>query len=156
MSERTGSSGTGRARQSVEIDSFAHVNPIPAASRVGPLLASSIISPYDPGTRNCPAELDAQIDNLFIHVGQMLAAAGATFDDVAKMTFYVADPVASRKALNEPWVAHFPDEASRPARHNLKVPPADGPVLISCDFLAWVGDGQLSGDGLGDAEADLT
>lgn len=140
MSGRTSGERQSRRRRSIEIDSFAHVNPIPAASRIGPLVTSSIISPYDPGTRDCPVELAAQIDNLFVHVAQMLTAAGATFDDVAKMTFYVADPVASRKALNGPWVAHFPDEASRPARHNLKVPPADGPVLISCDFLAFVAE----------------
>lgn len=141
VSERQPAGRQPAGRRSVEIDGFAHVNPIPAASRIGPLLASSIISPYDPHTRDCPAELSAQIENLFTHVGQMLTAAGATFDDVAKMTFYVADPTESRKALNGPWVAHFPDEASRPARHNLKVPPNDGPVLISCDFIAWLGDG---------------
>ena len=31
--------------------SFRHANPIPAASRVGPLLVSSIIAPRDPGRR---------------------------------------------------------------------------------------------------------
>ena len=127
-------------RQSIEIASFQHANPIPAATRIGPLLTSSIIPPYNPGTRDCPAELTDQIANLFIHVGQMLAAAQASWDDVAKMTFYVQDPVASRQALNEPWLAHFGDANSRPARHNLAVPANDGPVKISCDFLAWVQD----------------
>ncbi len=125
-------------RQSIEIASFQHVNPIPAATQIGPLLTSSIIPPYNPGTRDCPESLDDQILNLFIHVGQMLDAADADWDCVAKMIFYVQDPVASRKALNEPWLERFGDAASRPARHNLAVPPNDGPVKISCDFMAWV------------------
>ena len=36
-------------RTSIETDSFRHANPIPAASRIGPLLVSSIIGPRDPG-----------------------------------------------------------------------------------------------------------
>lgn len=124
-------------RRSIEIDSFKHGNPIPAATRIGPYVTCSITPPFDPGTRNCPDGLAEQIDNLFVHVGQMLDGAGASWDDVAKMTFYVTDPRAAREALNGPWLAHFPDPASRPSRHNLKVEGA-GPVQISCDFVAWV------------------
>lgn len=127
-------------RKSINIASFEHVNPIPAATRIGPLVTSSITPPYDPGTRDCPEALEDQIANLFIHVGQMLDAAGASWDDVAKMTFYVQDPVASRTALNGPWLEHFSDPESRPARHNLAASPTSGPVKISCDFIAWVQD----------------
>ena len=125
------------SRQSIDIESFAHLNPIPAATRIGPYVTSSITPPFNPGSRDCPDSLDAQIDNLFTHVGQMLDGAGATWDDVAKMTFYVADPAESREALNGPWLERFPDPASRPSRHNLKVDSA-GPVKISCDFVAYV------------------
>ncbi len=125
-------------RKSINITSFEHVNPIPAATLIGPLLTSSIVAPYNPGTRDCPESLEEQIANLFIHVGQMLTEADAGWDNVAKMTFYVQDPVASRKALNGPWLELFADPTSRPARHNLAVPANDGPVKISCDFLAWV------------------
>ncbi len=38
-------------RRSIEIESFSHQNPIPAATRIGPLLVSSIIPPFDAGTR---------------------------------------------------------------------------------------------------------
>ena len=41
-------------RRSIEIEGFRHVNPIPAASRVGPLLVSSIIAARDPGRRPHP------------------------------------------------------------------------------------------------------
>lgn len=124
------------ARRSLEITSFAHQNPIPAASRVGPLVASSIIAPVDPGTRNLPDTVEAQLDNLFHHVGEMLAAAGADWQHVAKMTFFVAD-LRYREAINKPWTEKFPDPDSRPARHTQKVEPA-GKVLVTCDFLAFV------------------
>jgi enamine deaminase RidA (YjgF/YER057c/UK114 family) len=124
-------------RRSIEIESLKHSNPIPSASRVGPLIESSITPPFNPGTRDIPETLEAQIDNLFIHVGNMLTEAGASWDDMVKMTFYVVDPGESRKALNGPWEKLFPDPESRPARHNLQVPAA-GPVKISTTFTAYV------------------
>ncbi|MDH4113567.1 MAG: RidA family protein [Actinomycetota bacterium] len=126
------------ARRSIDITSFQHGNPIPAATRIGPLVVCSITPPTDPGTRNIPDTLEAQIDNLFTHVGNMLEGAGATWDDVAKMTFYVADPAKSREALNGPWLERFPDPASRPSRHNMQVVDTGGKAQISCDFIAYV------------------
>jgi 2-iminobutanoate/2-iminopropanoate deaminase len=124
-------------RTSVETDSFRHANPIPAASRIGPLLVSSIIGPRDPGGDRMPDDVEGQLSNLFQHVGAMLEAAGADWRHVAKMTFYVAD-VAVRDAINQPWTEHFPDPASRPARHTQVLPTAGR--FISCDFLAYVDD----------------
>ena len=72
-------------RRSVDIDGFRHANPIPGASRVGPLVASSVIS----GRGGDGPE--AQIANLFRHVGDMLHAAGADWRHVVKMNFYVPD-----------------------------------------------------------------
>jgi 2-iminobutanoate/2-iminopropanoate deaminase len=126
-------------RRSIEIESFKHLNPIPAATRIGPYVTCSITPPYNPGTRDVPDTLEEQIDNLFTHVGQMLEGAGATWDDVAKMTFYVANPAETREALNGPWLERFPDPESRPSRHNLKVD-GGGKVQISCDFVAYVVD----------------
>ena len=64
-------------RQSIEINSFQHVNPIPAASRIGPLLVSSVIAPRDPGEQTVPEAPEAQYANLFHHIGEILEAAGA-------------------------------------------------------------------------------
>ncbi len=138
--DATADASDGTARRSIEIADFAHANPIPAATRIGPLVVSSITPPFDPGTRDCPETLEDQIANLFLHVGRMLDGAGASWDDMAKMTFYVTDPAASRKALNGPWEERFPDPASRPARHNLQVPDTGGPVKISTTFIAYVLD----------------
>ncbi|MCP5025797.1 MAG: RidA family protein [Actinomycetia bacterium] len=124
-------------RRSIEISSFQHTNPIPCATRIGPLIESSIIPPFNDGSRDVPDTLAEQIDNLFLHMGNMLAEAGATWDDMAKVTFFVADAAASREALNGPWVERFPDASSRPSRHNLQVPGGDK-SQISCVFTAWV------------------
>ncbi len=125
------------ARRSIEIEGFGHQNPIPAASRIGPLLVSSVIGPFDPGARTIPDTVEQQLENLFTHVGAMLDAGGAEWRHVAKMTFFVKD-IATRDAINGPWAVRFPDAASRPARHTLVIP---GPgAAVSCDFLAYVED----------------
>ena len=124
-------------RKSIECSSFKHANPIPCATRIGPLIESSIIPPTNDGSRDVPDTLEEQIDNLFLHMGNMLTEAGASWDDMAKITFFVADPAASRPALNGPWEERFPDPESRPSRHNLQVP-ASGKAQISCVFTAYV------------------
>jgi 2-iminobutanoate/2-iminopropanoate deaminase len=53
------------------------------------------------------------------------------------MNFYVAD-IAVRDAINGPWLEHFPDPASRPARHT-QVSSTAGRA-VTCDFLAYVDD----------------
>lgn len=125
-------------RRSIEIDTLAHQNPIPAASLTGPLLASSIVAPFDPGTRDCPDTIEGQIANLFTHVGEILRAADATWDDITSMTFFVNDTADPRQALNGPWTERFPDPASRPARHTQRSAPDGGPARIRCTFLAYL------------------
>lgn len=122
-------------RRSIDIDSFEHSSPIPSATRIGPLLVSSIVVARDPGATTVPHDTAAQIANLFHHVGELLAAGGADWRHVARMTFYLPD-LDMRSLLNEPWVAHFPDPTSRPSRHTQVAPVA----MAQCDFVAYVGD----------------
>lgn len=123
-------------RISVDVDSFHHSNPIPCATRMGPILVSSIIPSRDPGSNDVPASPEAQIANLFHHAGEILTAAGLDWAHVMRMTFYVAD-LGHREAINGPWVERFPDAASRPARHTMVVP--GGGAMITCDFWAYAG-----------------
>jgi 2-iminobutanoate/2-iminopropanoate deaminase len=123
-------------RRSIEIEGFHHANPIPGASRVGPLLASSVIAARDPGSDRVPEDADGQIANLFHHVEEMLRTAGADWRHVVKMNFYVPD-IKMRSAINAPWLERFPDPDSRPARHTQ----ADAERTdCACDFLAYVDD----------------
>lgn len=127
------------ARTSIEIDSFRHQNPIPAATRIGPLIESGIIPPFNDGERTLPDTLDAMIDNLFLHIGNILTAAAAGWDDVVKVTFFTSDPGAAREAVNAVWAEKFPDAASRPSRHTQHAPPRSGDKpMITCVFTAYV------------------
>ncbi|BBA96351.1 hypothetical protein RVR_1611 [Actinacidiphila reveromycinica] len=121
-------------RVSVELPGFAHANPIPAASRIGPFLASGAITGRDPVTRAMPPELARQCANVFTHVRALMAAVGGSTDDILKMTFRLADP-RDRDALNREWLAMFPDPARRPARQSLAAE-LDGAALVHCDLLA--------------------
>lgn len=125
-------------RQTIEIDSMAHANPIPAASRIGPMLHSSVIPAFNPGTRDLPEGIEAQVENVFHHTGNILQAAQASWDDVLFMAFYVSD-LAHRAAINEPWVVRFPNPDSRPARHT-EIAAVDGPSLVRATFQAYIDD----------------
>jgi enamine deaminase RidA (YjgF/YER057c/UK114 family) len=121
-------------RRAFDVESMTHSNPIPAVSRVGPLVMSSVVVGRDPGSSNVPESMEAQLANLFHHVGEMLHAAGADWRHVVKMNFYLPS-LDLRTELNGPWVERFPDPASRPARHTQL-----GGTTAQCDFMAYVDD----------------
>ena len=93
-----------------------HVNPIPAATRIGNLLFSSAIGGDDPDTHELPDDVETQIANTFRTVRAILREGGATVDDIGKMSVYLADK-SQRKLVNPHWLEMFPDEDSRPVRH---------------------------------------
>lgn len=128
--------GTHRTR-AVDIEGFGHQNPIPAASRLGPLLVSSMVVGYDPGTSTVPQLWSAQVANLFAHVGSILTAGDAAWSDIVRMTFYVPS-LDVRPDINVAWLEHFPDAEHRPARITHEVRSELG---IRCEFLAYVVDG---------------
>ena len=122
-------------RRSIEIEGLSHRTAIPVATRIGPLVVSSVIAPFDPGTREVPDKIEAQLRNIFRHTGLMLRQAGAGWQDVAKMEFWV--PTAEdRAAIDGPWRQVFPDAASRPSRHTHV---GQGPI-VRASFLAYVAD----------------
>jgi 2-iminobutanoate/2-iminopropanoate deaminase len=120
-------------RRSIHIEGLSHQTAIPVASRIGPLLVSSVIAPFDPGTRNAPASLEAQVANIFVHVEKMLKAAGGDWTHVAKMEFW-APSAEARAVIDGPWAQKFPDPESRPARHTHT---GQGGA-ISASFMAWI------------------
>jgi 2-iminobutanoate/2-iminopropanoate deaminase len=121
-------------RESIEVAGFGHANPIPAASRKGPFVFSGAFTGRDPQTGEMPSGIDAQVRNVFRHVGALMAAAGGTPEDVVKMTVWLVD-YRDREALNREWLAMFPDAASRPARHVVKAD-LDRDALIQADLVA--------------------
>lgn len=121
-------------RISINIDGFAHANPVPVACRIGPHLTSGVLTGRDPETHEMPASLDAQVTNIFAHVRAVMAAAGGTTDDILKITVYLAS-YRERDALNREWLAMFPDPENRPTRQVMAAT-FDGVTLVQADLTA--------------------
>ena len=125
---------TSARRRSINVAGFGHQNPIPAASRIGNVLMSSVISGRDPISGTLPANIEDQCAEMFRVVRRIVEAAGGTPADIIKMTVWLRDP-ANREPLNVEWVRMFPDPDSRPARHTLPLA-GDGASLVQCDITA--------------------
>jgi enamine deaminase RidA (YjgF/YER057c/UK114 family) len=121
-------------RKSIEIEGFAHKNPIPAACRLGNMLMTGIITGTDPATGKLAGTLEAQCANIFHHVRSIMTAAGGSTDDIIKMNVWMADR-GRRDVLNAEWVKMFPDPQSRPVRHTSQTA-LEGGQLIVCDITA--------------------
>jgi enamine deaminase RidA (YjgF/YER057c/UK114 family) len=124
-------------RQSINGEKSRHENPIPNASRVGPLIMSSVITGRDPNTKRMPDSLEEQVTNCFAYIRGDVEAAGASVDDIVKITFWLSDPATQRPGLNAEWLRMFPDPASRPARHTLTLPPGSH-GQVQANFVAFV------------------
>ena len=121
-------------RRSIYLSSFAHQNPIPAASVVGQMLFSGAITGRDPRTHEMPATMAAQCANIFFYIRAIMEEAGGSIDTIGKITFHLGE-YRDRAALNIEWLKMFPDEATRPARQVLAAE-LDGGALIHADMVA--------------------
>ncbi len=128
------------ARRSIEVEGFNHgPQPIPAASRVGPLVMTGGMYGLDLETGTLPDDAAEQARLMFANLEKVLEAAGASFEAVVKMTIYVKVAEA-RAAVNTQWLKAFPDPASRPARHTLVNDTLPGNMAVQCDATAYVVD----------------
>lgn len=122
-------------RVSIEVPELGHgQNPIPVATMIGNLLFTGGISGVDVSAGRLPEDAEAQCAHMFTNVRRVLDAAGATPEDVAKMTVFARDR-SLREVLNREWVKMFPDPHSRPVRH-LLVADLQPPMLVQCEIIA--------------------
>lgn len=127
-------------RRAIYLDGFAHgAQPIPAASRKGPLVVTGGVHGIDRATGTLAEGLDAQVAAMFDNLSAILLAAGGSMDDLVKLTVKVRSNDA-REVINRTWVAYFPDPAVRPARHTLLVDTLPGAMLVQCEGMAFVED----------------
>jgi 2-iminobutanoate/2-iminopropanoate deaminase len=126
-----------RRQQSIDFDNIAHGAPIPVASKVGNVMATSAIGGRDMATGKLPPDADGQARNAFESLKAILAKAGMGLGDVVKITCFVTDD-GFRDVLNKYWNECFPDPHKRPARHTL-VLPLRGGALLQIDALAVAG-----------------
>ena len=123
-------------RRSIYIEGFGHKNPIPAACRLGNVVASGIIYGLDVATGKPAQGLERQCALMFEHVRAILAAAGSSPDDIVKLNVWMTDR-SQRGAINHEWLRLFPDPETRPARQTMEAVLTPG-ILVQCDFLAVV------------------
>jgi 2-iminobutanoate/2-iminopropanoate deaminase len=122
-------------RKSVFVEGLDHGdNPIPLGSRIESVFASGGISGKDVQAGTLPESAEDQCRNMFANVERVMAAAGGTPDDIISMKIYVTNRDV-RPVINEHWVAMFPDDATRPARHVL-VAELLPRVHLNCEVLA--------------------
>lgn len=122
-------------RRSIDIPGLSHgPNPIPQAAVVGNLLVSGGVMGMEPDTHELPADLPTQCRLMFANIRRIMEAAGGSTEDIVKLTVFLK-PGLPRDALNQEWVAMFPDPASRPARHTLVYDLPMG-MLIQCEIIA--------------------
>ena len=122
-------------RRSIHIDGLSHLTAIPVASRIGPLVMSSIIAPFDPGTRDVPDTIDEQVSNIFTHVASMLDAVRRDVGRHHQDELLGRRPRRTDRRSKHPWLEHFPDEALPPR------PPHPGQQRRAgglADFTAYV------------------
>jgi len=136
---KTGSKGGSfvDSRKSIYTGGQQHgSNPIPAACLKNGLLVSGAVYGADPSAATPGAPdpgLDEQCAVLFARIRDIVTAAGGGLEDIVKISIRMADP-AQREVLNKHWLQHFPDPASRPARHVEPMPA--GRRLIAAEFMA--------------------
>lgn len=124
-------------RRNIEVPGLGHGNqPIPVAALVGGLLVTGGVSGRDPQTGELPQDPAAEVAQAFANLRSILDAAGASTDDVAKVTVFVKDRDI-RAHVNPVWLAMFPDPQSRPARHTLEANLTGMRLQLEC--LAFVG-----------------
>ena len=126
-------------RMTIMLEGYTPVQPIPAAARKGPLLITGGIEGIDPATGKIPASLPEQVRLTFFNLERVLNAAGGSWSDVVKMTFYVASADV-RPLINEHWLLIFPEASDRPARHTRRIAHMPEGTQVQCVASAWIDD----------------
>ena len=108
------------------------IGPYSQAVRSGTLLFLSGQIPIDPATGSMiDGDITAQTHRVLQNLGEVLAAAGASFDHVVRTTIYLAD-MSDFGTVNEIYGTYFSQPA--PARATVQAArlPKDARVEIDC------------------------
>lgn len=122
-------------RQAISTPAAPHaVGPYSQAIRAGSLLFVSGQIPLDPATGQIvPGDITAQTRRVMQNIGQILEAAGSSFDQVVRTTVYLAD-LAEFPAMNEAYGAFF--EAPAPARSTIQAARLPRDAKLEVDVIA--------------------
>jgi 2-iminobutanoate/2-iminopropanoate deaminase len=120
-------------REVIELEGFAHGNPIPVAVKIGGMVYTGGVA----GTTEAgvtPTDPDEQIGQVFKNLKRIVEAAGGTVADIAKIDVKLRD-MSHRPIVNKHWLAMFPDEHDRPARHTSQAD-LPGTLAIQVEMVA--------------------
>jgi 2-iminobutanoate/2-iminopropanoate deaminase len=110
------------------------VGPYSQAIRAGSLLFVSGQIPIDPATGQVIAgDAAAQTRRVMENIGEILRAAGSSFDQVVRTTVYLAD-IAEFPAMNEVYGQYF--SAPAPARSTIQAARLPRDAKLEIDVIA--------------------
>jgi 2-iminobutanoate/2-iminopropanoate deaminase len=110
------------------------IGPYSQAIRAGSLLFVSGQIPLDPATGNLvEGDLAAHTHRVFQNLSAILAAAGATFDNVVRTTVYLAD-MNDFPAMNAVYATYFSSPA--PARATVQAARLPKDARVEIDVIA--------------------
>lgn len=110
------------------------IGPYSQAIRAGALVFVSGQIPLDPATGNLvEGDVAAQTRQVFKNLGEILSAAGASFDDVVRTTVYLAD-MNDFASMNEVYGTFF--SAPAPARATVQAARLPRDARIEIDLIA--------------------
>ncbi len=112
-------------------------DPAPAGFRAGDLIVLNRLSGADPQTGELPESLDAEIAHAFRRLQALLERAGASLDNAGRVGIFLAS-LADLKAVNERWLAVFPNADDRPTYKFLQTR-LDAGRRIELDCMAVAG-----------------
>jgi 2-iminobutanoate/2-iminopropanoate deaminase len=125
-------------RRSFDVEGLGHANPIPAVSRIGNVVATGGVSGMDTSTGKIPDDVATQCAHMFANLRTILATAGATPEDVIRVTVWIKQPEI-RAEVNKEWAVMFSDPHSRPARHTMFYDHFAGAMVVQCEAWAVIG-----------------
>ncbi|MCA1561775.1 MAG: RidA family protein [Acidobacteria bacterium] len=114
------------------------IGPYSQAIRAGSLLFLSGQVPIDPTTGQLvEGDIGTQTHRVFQNLGEILKAAGATFDDVVRTTVYLVD-MNDFAAMNEVYGSYFSTPA--PARATVQAARLPKDARVEIDLIASLTD----------------
>jgi 2-iminobutanoate/2-iminopropanoate deaminase len=109
------------------------LGPYSQAIVAGGFVFCSGMAGIDPATGSIPDGIEAQTEQALVNLAAVLAAAGASMDNVVKTTIFYAD-VEDFGRLNEVYARHMPDPPpARSAPAHVRLPHG---LLVSIEAIA--------------------
>jgi 2-iminobutanoate/2-iminopropanoate deaminase len=109
------------------------LGPYSQAIVAGGFVFCSGMAGIDPATGTIPEGIEAQTEQALLNLAAVLAAAGASMEDVVKTTIFYAD-VEDFSRLNEVYARHMSDAPpARSAPAHLRLPRG---LLVSIEAIA--------------------